>query len=152
MHCYRKQVFFLFFILLTGTILTSCSPDLPEDVAVAYKELPGKMDYNLHVKPILSDKCFSCHGPDKAKREASLRLDIDSAAYAGLRESPGKVAIDPGDLNSSEVFHRIISDDPEYRMPSKESHLNLSPKEKAILIKWIEQGAKYKPHWAFVAP
>ncbi|MBZ5858781.1 DUF1553 domain-containing protein [Flavihumibacter profundi] len=151
MYCYRKQPGF-FFILLAGLYVTSCSPDLPRDIADAYKELPDKMDYNLHVKPVLSDKCFSCHGPDKAKREASLRLDIDSAAYAGLPESPGKVAIDPGDLNGSELYHRIVSDDPEYRMPSKESHLNLSPKEKAILIKWIEQGAKYKPHWAFVAP
>ncbi|ULQ51409.1 DUF1553 domain-containing protein [Flavihumibacter fluvii] len=151
MHCLNKSVLFLL-ILFAGLHLMSCSPDLPKDVMAAYDNLPDKIDYNLHVKPVLSDKCFSCHGPDKAKQEASLRLDIDTAAYARLRESPGKVAIDPGDLNGSELFHRIISEDPEYRMPSLESHLNLSAKEKAILIKWIEQGAKYKPHWAFVAP
>ena len=130
----------------------SCSPDLPKDVAAAYKELPDKIDYNRLVKPVLSDKCFSCHGPDKAKQKAGLRLDIASFAYAALPESPGKVAIDPGSLQGSELFHRIVSDDPEYKMPSLKSHLSLSAKEKAILIKWIEQGAQYKPHWAFVAP
>ncbi|WP_301921070.1 DUF1553 domain-containing protein [Ferruginibacter sp.] len=130
----------------------SCSPDLPKDVAAAYKELPDKIDYNRLVKPVLSDKCFSCHGPDKAKQKAGLRLDIASFAYAALPESPGKVAIEPGSLQGSEVFHRIVSNDPEYKMPSLKSHLSLSATEKAILVKWIEQGAQYKPHWAFVAP
>ncbi|RYZ83215.1 MAG: DUF1549 domain-containing protein, partial [Proteobacteria bacterium] len=129
---------------------TSCSPDLPKDVEIALKSLPEKLDYNQHVKPILSDKCFACHGPDKEKQEAGLRLDIASFAYADLPDNPGKVAIDPGDLNNSEVFYRITSDDPEYVMPSPKSHLQLSAKEKAILIKWIEDGAEYKPHWAFV--
>jgi len=132
--------------------MVSCSPELPEDVEAAYTSLPDELDYNIHVKPILSDKCFSCHGPDKAKQKAGLRLDIASFAFDGLPESPGKVAIDPGDLNGSELFHRILSDDPEYRMPSKKSNLNLSAKEKAILIKWIKEGAEYKPHWAFVNP
>ncbi len=132
--------------------LFACSPDLPQDVADEYTILPDKVDYNLHVKPVLSDKCFACHGPDKAKQKAGLRLDIADAAYGTLSENPGKVAIDPGSLSRSEVFHRIISSDPEYRMPSIKSHLTLSAKEKAILIKWIEQGAEYKPHWAFVKP
>jgi hypothetical protein len=144
---------FLFFIFLIAVLqLVSCTPDLPKEVAAAYEQLPEKLDYNLHVKPLLSDKCFSCHGPDKAKQKAGLRLDIQSFAYAELPESPGKVAIDPGNLNGSELFHRIISEDPEYKMPSIKSHLVLSAKEKAILIKWIKQGAEYKPHWAFVKP
>ncbi len=138
--------------IFAGLILLGCSPKLPPEVAAAYDNLPDKLDYNLHVKPVLSDKCFSCHGPDKAKQKAGLRLDIQSFAYGPLPESPGKVAIDPGSLNGSEFFHRIISEDPTYTMPSAKSHLSLSPKEKAILIKWIEQGAKYKPHWAFVKP
>ncbi len=132
--------------------MVSCSPKLPEDIEMAYTSLPDKLDYNIHVKPILSDKCFSCHGPDKAKQEAGLRLDIASFAFDDLPESPGKVAIDPGDLNGSELFHRILSDDPDYRMPYKKSNLSLSAKEKAILIKWINEGAEYKPHWAFVNP
>ena len=145
------NVYLLLLLLAVGQ-LWSCSPGLPKDVAAAYKELPDKIDYNLHVKPVLSDKCFSCHGPDKAKQKAGLRLDIASFAYAALPESPGKVAIEPGSLQGSELFHRIVSDDPEYKMPSQKSHLSLSATEKAILVKWIEQGAQYKPHWAFVAP
>lgn len=132
--------------------LAACKPQLPEDVAIAYGELPGKLDYNIHVKPILSDKCFACHGPDKAKQKAGLRLDLPDAAQAPLPENPSKVAIHPGDPEGSEVFHRIISTDPDYLMPSPESHLSLSSKDKAILIKWIEDGAEYKPHWAWVKP
>ena len=143
----------LFCIFLMAVLqLVSCAPDLPKEVAAAYEQLPDKIDYNLHVKPLLSDKCFSCHGPDKAKQKAGLRLDIQSFAYAELPESPGKVAIDPGNLNGSELFHRIISEDPEYKMPSLKSHLTLSSREKAILIKWIKQGAVYKVHWAFAKP
>jgi hypothetical protein len=73
-------------------------------------------------------------------------------AFASLKDSPGKVAIYPGSLRKSELFHRIISDDPEYHMPSQESNLTLTSKEKAILIKWIEDGAGYKKHWAFIPP
>jgi hypothetical protein len=143
----RCLLFFLGWFLII-----SCSPDLPPDVEHEYSILPDKVDYNLHVKPVLSDKCFICHGPDQAKQKAGLRLDVAAAAYSELPESPGKVAIDPGNLHESEFFHRIMSGDPTYQMPSKESHLTLSAKEKAILIKWIEQGAEYKPHWAFVKP
>jgi hypothetical protein len=127
-------------------------PKLPSDVAAEYRKINTPMDYNQHVKPILSDKCFACHGPDKAKQKAGLRLDQSTAAYALLPESPGKVAIAPGKLAKSEVFHRIISADPEYKMPTPQSHLDLSAKEKAYLIKWIEEGAVYQPHWAFVKP
>ncbi|QRR00334.1 DUF1553 domain-containing protein [Dyadobacter sandarakinus] len=132
--------------------LFSCGPSLPDDVALAMDELPETLDYNLHVKPVLSDKCFACHGPDKAKQKAGLRLDVREAAYANLPEHSGKVAIDPGKLRNSEVFRRIISDDPDYVMPTPDSHLSLTPKEKAVLIRWIEEGAEYKPHWAFVKP
>src|SRR5688572_9948575 len=144
----RSRSIFLF--VIAGMIFHSCTPDLPADVAVAYKNLPDELDFNLHVKPILSDKCFACHGPDEGKRKAELRLDLPEGAYANLPESPGKVAIDPGNSGGSELFHRILSTDPGYLMPDPESHHILSDKEKAILIKWIEQGAVYQPHWAFV--
>lgn len=145
----------LFIYLLLNIIsiyFFSCSPSLPEDVKVAMQELPDDLDYNQHVKPIISDKCFACHGPDKAKQKAGLRLDIAVMAYASLSKNPGKVAITPGNLADSEFFHRIVSQDPDYMMPTPESHLSLSAKEKAILIKWITDGAEYKPHWAFVKP
>lgn len=133
-------------------LMHSCSPNLPDDIEVAYKELPDELDYNVDVKPILSDKCFSCHGPDKNKQKAGLRLDIASFAYAELPENKGKVAINPGNLKKSEMFYRILSSDPEYVMPTPESHLSLTAKEKAILIKWVEDGAEYKPHWAYTKP
>ena len=141
-------------LLVAGflTILMSCGPDLPDDIQTAYDELPKKLDYNQDVKPVLSDKCFACHGPDKSKQKAGLRLDVKEVAYAELPENKGKVAIDPGSLANSEFYHRIMSSDPEYMMPTPASHLNLTPKEKAVLIKWIEDGAEYKPHWAFVKP
>lgn len=142
----------LILIFLASFSLLSCSPKLPEEVEIAMKELPDELDYNIHVKPILSDKCFACHGPDKAKQKAGLRLDLAEFAYADLPENPNKVAINPGDLADSEFFHRIISDDPNYVMPTPESHLSLSAKEKAILIQWIKKGAEYKTHWAFVKP
>lgn len=137
--------------LVTAAIVDK-GPALPADVAEEYKKINGKLDYNQHIKPILSDKCFACHGPDKAKQKAGLRLDQAAAAYAPLPETPGKYAIRPGSLPKSEVFHRIISKDPEYVMPTPGSHLTLNAKEKALLAKWIEQGAEYQPHWAFVKP
>ncbi|MEZ0483093.1 DUF1553 domain-containing protein [Fibrella aquatica] len=125
---------------------------LPTDVAAAFDKLPAQLDYNQHVKPILSDKCFACHGPDKAKQKAGLRLDMAQTAYGPLPENPGKVAIKPGNWQKSEAALRILSDDPEYRMPTPQSHLSLSAQEKATLLKWIKDGAVYKPHWAFVKP
>jgi hypothetical protein len=144
----NRVLYFLFFL----SLLYSCTPTLPDDVAVAYKELPDEIDYNVDVKPILSDKCFSCHGPDKNKQKAGLRLDIASFAFAELPENKGKFAINPGNLEKSELFHRILSEDPEFMMPTPESHLSLSAKEKAILVKWVQDGAVYKPHWAYTIP
>ena len=125
---------------------------LPADVAAAYDKLPTALDYNQHVKPVLSDKCFACHGPDKAKQKAGLRLDMAKSAYGPLPESPGKVAIKPGNWQKSEVVLRILSGDADYQMPTPKSHLTLSASEKAVLLKWIKEGAVYKPHWAFMKP
>ncbi len=144
------------FLLLFATLLLgveSCSPkaELPEAVAVAMKALPDEVDYTLHVKPILSDRCFACHGPDQNKQKAGLRLDVEEMALSKNPES-GLKAIIPGNSGSSELVKRILSTDPDYQMPTPESHLTLSTQEKATLIRWIEQGAVYKPHWAFVKP
>ncbi|MBX2843723.1 MAG: DUF1553 domain-containing protein [Flammeovirgaceae bacterium] len=130
----------------------SCSVEKPQEIVEASLNLPEKIDFNLHVKPILSDRCFACHGFDNNKREAGLRLDTEEGAYAALTESPGKHAIVPGKLGKSEVWFRMISDDPEQAMPPKESNLSLSNEEIATIVKWIEQGAEYKPHWSFIKP
>ena len=138
-------------VLAVGNWVGGSSLDLPEDVKTAMANLPGELDYNLHVKRILSDKCFSCHGPDAAKQKGDLRLDVAEAAYKKKAES-GLYAIDAGSIVNSEMAHRILSTDKTYMMPTPASHLSLTAEEKAVLLKWIHQGAKYKPHWAFVAP
>jgi len=111
-----------------------------------------KVDFNFHIKPILSDRCFKCHGPDAANRKADLRLDIESNAYAVLKDAPGKHAIVPGNTSQSEVVHRIFSSDPQYMMPPPASNLSLTEEEKGLIKKWIQQGAQYKKHWALIKP
>ncbi|MFT4015345.1 MAG: DUF1553 domain-containing protein [Agriterribacter sp.] len=151
----KKWILLCFFLLLA--ILFTCrygftgNTDIPPDVAQAMSNLPDKLDYNIHVKKILSDKCFSCHGPDSKKQKADLRLDVFNVAYNKTTGS-GKKAISPGNIAKSEVAARILSDAAEYVMPTPASHLTLTANEKAIILKWIEQGAEYKPHWAFIAP
>ncbi|WP_266362918.1 DUF1553 domain-containing protein [Tellurirhabdus rosea] len=133
---------------LAGLLLGACSHvEKPAEIVAVEHTLPEKVDYNLHIKPILSDRCFACHGPDKAKQKAGLRLDTPEGAYEALTES-GNRAIVPGNLAKSEFYHRIVSTDPEYMMPEPSSNLALSAEEKALLIRWIEQGAQYKPHWS----
>ena len=145
--------FILKLAVLSLTVLfASCGPDLPPDVEEAYNLLPGELDFNYDVKPILSDKCFACHGPDAKKRKADLRLDIAEEAYRALGEKGSYHAIVPGNANKSTAVSRILSDDPEMVMPTPDSHLSLTVEEKATLVKWIENGAEYQPHWSFIKP
>jgi hypothetical protein len=110
------------------------------------------VDFNLHIRPILSDRCFKCHGPDAAQRKANLRLDTPEGAFAGLKDNPSQHAIVPGDPQQSFVYLRISSADTSEVMPPPSSNLKLTTDEVATIKKWIQQGAKYKPHWAFIAP
>ncbi|TBX23990.1 cytochrome C [Jiulongibacter sediminis] len=110
------------------------------------------VDYNFQIRPILSDRCFKCHGPDANKREADLRLDTPEGAYAALKENPEAHALVKGKPMLSEVFLRITSEDSTLRMPPPESNLSLNEQEISLIKKWIEQGAEYKPHWAFIKP
>lgn len=109
-----------------------------------------KLGYRHDILPILSDRCFKCHGPDSASRQAGLRLDRPDDATAAL--DSGAKAIVPGDAAKSAVVERIMSTDPDTMMPPHGSGKVLSAAEKELLRKWIEQGAKYEKHWAFVAP
>ena len=141
-----------FFLGVFALLLCSCDKVvIPKEVQDQAMYLPTKIDYNFNVKQVLSDKCFACHGPDAKKQKANLRLDIAEAAYNHKGES-GFKAIAPGNINKSDMVRRILSDDPHYQMPTPESHLNLTAYEKSLLIKWIEEGAVYKPHWAYVKP
>jgi hypothetical protein len=112
----------------------------------------GAIDYNWHVRPILSENCFNCHGPDPASREAGLRLDIGELAVGELPETPGRSAIVPGNPERSELVRRIRSQNVDERMPPESSHKNLTTQQTAILEQWIENGAEYRPHWAFIEP
>jgi hypothetical protein len=106
--------------------------------------------YRRDILPILSDRCFKCHGPDSASRQAGLRLDRATDATAVL--DSGAKAIVPGDATKSALVERITSTDPDSMMPPPDSGKELSAKEKELLRRWINEGAKYEQHWAFVPP
>ena len=138
-------------ILLAGCLiaLNGCNNGYSLDDEIA-ASLPETIDYNFHVQPILSDRCYRCHGPDENARKADLRLDTEVGLF-GEKGSPSG-PVNPGKLSASEVFKRINSDDPEYMMPPPDSKLSMDAKEIAILAKWIKQGADWKPHWSFIPP
>jgi hypothetical protein len=110
----------------------------------------GKVDFARDVLPILSANCFTCHGPDEKPRKAGLRLDLGETATKKLKS--GSRAVVPGDSKNSELIARIFSEDPEERMPPVKTQKTLKDSEKALLKRWIQEGAEYQKHWAFVAP
>jgi hypothetical protein len=109
----------------------------------------GKVDFSRDIRPILSEYCFHCHGPDEKHREAKLRLDLKEDAFADRDGVPALVA---GDLDASEVWYRIITGEEDELMPPPESKKELSASQKELIRKWIEQGAPWEEHWAFAAP
>ncbi|MCL4210622.1 MAG: DUF1553 domain-containing protein [Phycisphaeraceae bacterium] len=118
----------------------------PSNEGARGSEIPS---YNRQVRPILSDKCFKCHGPDSAARQGGLRLDSFDGATA-LRE--GWAAIMPGDPDASELIRRVSSADPDEVMPPPSEHKSLTAAEVDILRRWIAAGASYEPHWSFIPP
>jgi len=131
-------------------LLYGCSKSTTDPAVLA--SLPETVDYNFHIKPILSDRCFTCHGPDPGTREADLRLDIPEGFVEKLGEERDRQAIVRGKPHKSELIKRINHEDPNELMPPPESNLMLTDLEKALLEKWIDQGAEWKSHWAFSAP
>ena len=123
-----------------------------ENEEYASLSLPETVDYNFHIKPILSDNCYTCHGPDANKRKAGLRLDVQESALSELPESPGHFAIVPKNLRESKAYQAILSEDPTTQMPPADSKLSLSAYEKKLIKKWIEQGAPFEKHWAYIPP
>jgi hypothetical protein len=109
----------------------------------------GKVRFDRDIKPILSDRCFFCHGPDTEHREADLRLDQKEAAFAVRDETAAIVA---GDLAASELWNRISSEDESTMMPPPDSNKSLTKKEIDLIKRWIEQGAEWTDHWSFVTP
>jgi hypothetical protein len=105
--------------------------------------------YNRDIRPILSDRCFKCHGPDSGSRKAKLRLDDPASAF-GPRKDPNEHAIVAGKPEQSVLVRRIFATDPDDIMPPPASHLTLTDAEKKTLRQWISEGANYEPHWAFI--
>jgi len=109
-----------------------------------------QISYNRDIRPLLSQNCFSCHGADEGTREANLRLDNFESATSPSRK--GRTAIAPGSLENSQMVARIFSDDPDEIMPPPDSGRKLNEGQKQLLSRWIESGANYEQHWAFVPP
>jgi hypothetical protein len=148
----RKWLVFSLIVVLI-LLLTRCDRSGNKQMSGGSSfTFPDQVDYNFHIRPILSDKCFACHGPDNNTREGGLRLDTEEGAYKALVDNPGRHAIVPGDPNESEVYLRITSKDETMQMPPVSSNLTLTDREVKLIQRWIQQGAEYKPHWAFTAP
>jgi len=109
------------------------------------------VDFSYQIRPLLSDRCFRCHGPDAGKRKAKLRLDMREGVLKKLDDAgKGWAVVKPRDPDRSELIRRIFTDDEDDRMPPPESHLTLSAADKAMLKQWVVEGAEYRPHWSLV--
>src|SRR6266478_3027749 len=104
----------------------------------------NEVQFNRDVRPILSENCYACHGPDKNQRKAKLRLDVHEVALE-------HEAIVPGKPSESKLVQHIFSTDPDEIMPPK-TQKTLTPAQKDLLKKWIAAGAEYQPHWAYIKP
>ena len=111
---------------------------------------PDKIDFSRDVRPILSENCFTCHGPDEAKRKSGLRLDNKDDAFKPAKS--GETAIVPGQPEASELVKRVLAADEDEHMPPKKSGKTLKPEQIAVLKKWIAEGAEYRGNWAFIKP
>ena len=113
----------------------------------------GEVRFNRDIRPILSENCFTCHGPDKNRHKGDLRLDMAEDAMAE-HHTDGKVThpVVPGNPGSSELVKRINATDPDEVMPPPKSLRKLGEPEKNLLAEWIKQGAKWEPHWAYIPP
>ncbi len=140
------------YIVLAKDKSTNANSDPKVSKNETRQKLPETISYSFHVKPILSDKCYTCHGPDADVREAGLRFDTEGGAYVALGENKDRYAVIPRDVENSEMIKRIYSNDLHTLMPPPQSNLSLNEYEKKILNKWIKQGAKWDSHWAFKVP
>jgi hypothetical protein len=110
---------------------------------------PSPIAFNRDIRPILSDHCYPCHGPDSARRKAGLRLDLESSARA---DRDGRRAVVAGDVDGSELYRRITAVDTDERMPPPKSGKTLTAPQVEMIRRWIAEGARWQPHWAFIPP
>jgi len=135
--------------LIASTGSDKHPPVMTENVPESKKQSNQPVRFNRDIRPILSETCFHCHGPDEEGRRADLRLDVVEATKP---DKDGWQPIVPGDADASEVWYRIITDDKDELMPPPESHMELTAEQKQLLKRWIEEGAEYEGHWAFETP
>jgi hypothetical protein len=145
--------FFLHRLLVAAGIMATGLSGLPaadaDDEGDSAFALPERARFNRDIRTIFSKTCFACHGPDSNARKAKLRLDIREEA---ILERDGIRPIVPGNAAASEAYRRIMAADPDDQMPPADFHTQLSPRDKAMLKQWIDQGADYEKHWAFIPP
>src|SRR5688572_11459403 len=133
-------------VLLSVARLPGQTPAAPNAQGAAARET---VEFNRDIRPVLSDRCYTCHGPDQARRRAKLRFDVEADAKQDLG---GRFAIVPGDVSKSEIIRRITAADPARRMPPASSGRTLATGEIDLIQRWIEQGAKWQKHWSFIPP
>ena len=138
-----NRLLFAVAISLVSPVAARCAG--PAETVHVENAHPPKIGYNEFIRPILSDNCSYCHGPDKNHRQAELRLDVRDTAVE-------KGAIVPGKPDESELIHRIFSASDDERMPPPQTNKHLTDRQKQLLKTWIAQGAVYEPHWAYIAP
>jgi mono/diheme cytochrome c family protein len=126
-----------------------CAGWLAAPPARADMPMPETVDFNRDVRPIFSNNCYACHGFDANKRKANLRLDRKEGLFTALK---GRMPVVPGKPEQSELYRRITAHDPDERMPEKSFNKSLTDRQVAIVRKWIEQGAQWKGHWAYIKP
>ena len=131
-------------LLLTAVSLTICST-----LEAADPPLPDTVGFNRDIRPILSNLCYHCHGPDKTNRQAKLRFDTRGGLFA---QRDDHHVVVPGKPGSSTIYQRITAADADKRMPPADSGLSLTPHQARLIQKWIAQGAPWQPHWSFIAP
>ncbi len=140
----RRTVGYGAMLLLLLLVWVCCAAP----VAAAGDEDP--VDFSRDIRPLLSDRCFQCHGPSEEDRQGGFRLDVKESAFG--ESDSGEHPIVPGDLEHSEMYQRITAEDSFMRMPPPDSNKTLSPDEIATIAKWIKQGAPWHAHWAYMPP
>jgi hypothetical protein len=115
----------------------------------AQEKPPAPVDFEREIRPLLSDTCYTCHGPDGSKRKSKLRLDTREGAFAAR---DGARTIVPGRPDESELYRRLVTTDEDDRMPPRKSQRSLSAAQVGRIRRWIEEGAPWSAHWSFVSP
>jgi mono/diheme cytochrome c family protein len=128
------------FLILWTSTAAAATPSRPA----------AQVDFNRQIRPILSDHCFACHGPDEGKRKAGLRLDREEDAFRTLKS--GRAALVAGKPEDGTLVERILTKDPDEVMPPPEHGKPLSPAQVEVLQAWVRQGARWQQHWSFIAP